>query len=249
MLCERCGAANPDGDDVRFCRACGGRLDRALGEAGLTVAAGGVDGSRPSAAFDEIPPTDGGSIATLIPAAVDTVALARALAGPAAETDPLPPPRVLMMASPYGGFWARFGAYLIDYLALSAVGGVAYSVIVVALGLVTTVAAESESATSYFIAAMAFATLAGFLISLAYYVVLPPLAGATPGKLALGYEIVGPDCRRIGFWRSLGRFFAYFPSTIALFLGFFWIGVDSRGQGWHDKLAGTYVVRKEFVRR
>jgi uncharacterized RDD family membrane protein YckC len=30
---------------------------------------------------------------------------------------------------------------------------------------------------------------------------------------------------------------------IAFFLGFIWIGLDARKQGWHDKLAGTVVVR------
>ncbi len=26
-------------------------------------------------------------------------------------------------------------------------------------------------------------------------------------------------------------------------LGFIWVGVDQRKQGWHDKLAGTVVIR------
>ena len=85
------------------------------------------------------------------------------------------------------------------------------------------------------------------LLSLAYYVALPPLLGATPGKLALGYMIVGPDGRKIGFGRSLGRYLGYIISAIPLYLGFIWVGIDAYKQGWHDKIAGTYVVRKEFV--
>jgi uncharacterized RDD family membrane protein YckC len=30
---------------------------------------------------------------------------------------------------------------------------------------------------------------------------------------------------------------------LPLFLGFFWIAIDMRKQGWHDKLANTVVVR------
>jgi uncharacterized RDD family membrane protein YckC len=41
----------------------------------------------------------------------------------------------------------------------------------------------------------------------------------------------------------IGRYLAYYVSMIPLFLGFFWIGIDARKQGWHDKLAGTVVVR------
>jgi len=41
----------------------------------------------------------------------------------------------------------------------------------------------------------------------------------------------------------IGRYFAYFISTIPLCLGFLWITFDRKKQGWHDKLAGTVVVR------
>ena len=45
--------------------------------------------------------------------------------------------------------------------------------------------------------------------------------------------------------QCIGRYFAYFVSTIPLFLGLIWVAFDSRKQGWHDKLAGTVVVRKK----
>jgi uncharacterized RDD family membrane protein YckC len=30
---------------------------------------------------------------------------------------------------------------------------------------------------------------------------------------------------------------------LPIFLGFVWVAFDRRKQGWHDKLAGTVVVR------
>jgi uncharacterized RDD family membrane protein YckC len=39
------------------------------------------------------------------------------------------------------------------------------------------------------------------------------------------------------------RYLGYYVSTIPLFLGLIWVGFDPRKQGWHDKLAGTVVVR------
>jgi uncharacterized RDD family membrane protein YckC len=30
---------------------------------------------------------------------------------------------------------------------------------------------------------------------------------------------------------------------IPLFLGFIWVAFDARKQGWHDKLAGTLVIK------
>jgi uncharacterized RDD family membrane protein YckC len=41
----------------------------------------------------------------------------------------------------------------------------------------------------------------------------------------------------------VGRYLGYFVSTIPFGLGLFWIGWDKRKQGWHDKLAGTVVIR------
>jgi len=42
----------------------------------------------------------------------------------------------------------------------------------------------------------------------------------------------------------IGRYFGYYLSMIPLFLGFIWVAFDKRKQGWHDKLAGTVVIRR-----
>ena len=68
-------------------------------------------------------------------------------------------------------------------------------------------------------------------------------AGATPGKLAIHAKIV--DARTGGApstGRLIARYFAYLVSMLPLFLGFVWIAIDRRKQGWHDKIAGTLVV-------
>jgi len=67
--------------------------------------------------------------------------------------------------------------------------------------------------------------------------------GATPGKIAIGARIV--DARSGGApstGRLVGRYFAYLISAVPLFLGFVWIAIDRRKQGWHDKIAGTLVI-------
>ncbi|MHB1413835.1 MAG: RDD family protein, partial [Chloroflexota bacterium] len=73
-------------------------------------------------------------------------------------------------------------------------------------------------------------------------------AGGTPGKLLLGFHIVGADGRHIGFGRSFARFICQILSAVVLCLGYIWVGVDAHKQGWHDKIAGTFVIRKEFVK-
>jgi uncharacterized RDD family membrane protein YckC len=69
--------------------------------------------------------------------------------------------------------------------------------------------------------------------------------GATPGKLAVGVRIV--DARTGGapsLARLALRLLCYVLSALPLYLGFLWIAVDRRRQGWHDKIAGTLVIEE-----
>lgn len=52
---------------------------------------------------------------------------------------------------------------------------------------------------------------------------------ATLGKLTTGQAIL--------------RYIGYYASTIPLLLGLVWVGFDARKQGWHDKIAGTLVIK------
>ena len=67
---------------------------------------------------------------------------------------------------------------------------------------------------------------------------------ATPGKMAVSLKVV--DARTgnsLSVAQAIGRYFAYFLSALPFGLGFIWIAFDSKKQGWHDKLAGTVVIR------
>jgi uncharacterized RDD family membrane protein YckC len=43
--------------------------------------------------------------------------------------------------------------------------------------------------------------------------------------------------------QSIARYLGYFVAGIPFGLGILWVGFDSKKQGWHDKIAGTVVVR------
>jgi uncharacterized RDD family membrane protein YckC len=78
---------------------------------------------------------------------------------------------------------------------------------------------------------------------LAYHIGMWAWKGATVGGLALGIRIVRHDGSPIDFAVALVRSLASFLSGAALFLGFFWAGWDREKQSWHDKIAGTIVVK------
>ena len=67
--------------------------------------------------------------------------------------------------------------------------------------------------------------------------------GQTPGKRVMGIRIVKADGTPFGLVPAILRYVGYFVSAIVLLIGFIWILFDKDKQGWHDKIAGTYVVK------
>ncbi len=67
---------------------------------------------------------------------------------------------------------------------------------------------------------------------------------ATPGKMAVRAKIVDAQTGNLpSVKQSIIRYIGYYISLLPLGLGYLWIIWDSKKQAWHDKLAGTVVVR------
>ena len=79
------------------------------------------------------------------------------------------------------------------------------------------------------------------LLSISYDIGFWLMAGQTLGKRVMGLRIVRTDGERLRLGNALRREIGYVISSI-LFLGFLWILFDNQRQGFHDKLAGTFVV-------
>jgi uncharacterized RDD family membrane protein YckC len=135
----------------------------------------------------------------------------------------------------YAGFWVRVGASLIDTVLLMCV---TLPILVAIYGW------------AYFDASKTGinAGLADFLLSW----VAPAVAviafwlyrQATPGKMALSMKVVDAKTgNTLTIGQAMGRYLGYFVSTIPLGIGLIWVAFDPKKQGWHDKLAGTVVVR------
>jgi uncharacterized RDD family membrane protein YckC len=86
--------------------------------------------------------------------------------------------------------------------------------------------------------------LVSFVAGLTYVIGSWTFFGATPGKMALGQQIVDAQTGgRIGLGKALLRYVGTIISAIPLCLGYLWIIWDGEKQGWHDKIAGTRVIR------
>lgn len=82
-----------------------------------------------------------------------------------------------------------------------------------------------------------------FLAAIAYFSGMWAWKGTTLGGIVLNLQVVREDGQPLNFLTAFVRSLAALFSFAALFLGFFWIGWDRQKQGWHDKIAGTVVVR------
>jgi uncharacterized RDD family membrane protein YckC len=133
----------------------------------------------------------------------------------------------------YAGFWPRAAALVIDWLVAIVI---AVPVMVVGFGLRQVSLDPAEHSWDL----LAFGGIALVVIGFWRY------CGATPGKVALGIRIVDaasgapPSLARLAL-----RFVAYLVSALPLYLGFLWVAVDRRKQGWHDKIARTVVIHSE----
>jgi uncharacterized RDD family membrane protein YckC len=78
---------------------------------------------------------------------------------------------------------------------------------------------------------------------LAYHIVLWSWKGTTVGGMICHLRVVRVDGRPLRFVDALVRGLSGLVSMVAVGIGFLWVLKDPERQGWHDKIAGTYVVK------
>ena len=147
----------------------------------------------------------------------------------------------IVILGQYAGFVTRLIAWLVDYLIVAAVIGVLAILARFFLQFdgINDLLGTSQVARVIMLG-IAYAVAISFL--LLYYLGFWMLAGQTPGKWLMGVRIVRTDGERLLFRSALVRLLGYLLSFF-LFLGYLWVLYDNRRQAWHDKLAGTVVVR------
>lgn len=126
----------------------------------------------------------------------------------------------------HAGFWVRVLAQLIDAALLALVGGVLTEL-------------------SFHPRALDFADSGpSALLSLLYFSLFWSKVGRgqTVGMRFLRLRVVGTDGQLIGLGTALIRWLGLVVSFSILFIGVIWVAFDPQKQGWHDKIASTYVV-------
>jgi uncharacterized RDD family membrane protein YckC len=118
------------------------------------------------------------------------------------------------------GFFPRFIATLID--------GVIIYVIQIVLGFVLDPGTVGA--------------IAGVL-ALLYFAYFWSTTGQTVGHMVMKLRVVRVDGAPLSVGTGVMRMVGFIVSEIPLFLGLLWVLWDANKQGWHDKIAGTCVVK------
>ena len=80
------------------------------------------------------------------------------------------------------------------------------------------------------------------LVTVVYFAIFWVWRGQTPGKMVMEIKVVRPDGSNVTPLIALLRYLGYIVSAALLSIGFIWIAFDKQKQGFHDKIAGTFVV-------
>ncbi|GAB1488335.1 hypothetical protein MASR2M8_07800 [Opitutaceae bacterium] len=115
---------------------------------------------------------------------------------------------------PRAGFWIRIAASVLDAILVGICGGI-FSFV-----------------GNYF---LAFYTL--------YCIAFWALKGTTIGGVICGLKVVRLDDRKLDWTIAVVRALGGFLSFVIAGIGFIWVAFDPDRQSWHDKIAGTTVVR------
>lgn len=126
--------------------------------------------------------------------------------------------------APKAGFWMRVLAWLIDGLCI---GIPAYAVSHVLL--------RGDLATYYGV---------GIIIEICYFMYFWSSygKGQTIGMQLLHMKVVRTDGSLLSLSGAFIRFIGIIIAALPLDIGLLWVAFDPQKQGWHDKLAGTYVI-------
>lgn len=147
-------------------------------------------------------------------AAAATAEPRAAAAGPGTPAPSFSPPVMSDVFSfPRASFWERIGAGFLDF---------------VLIGIV-----------SSFFHSMPFT----MVLAVVYFTAMWTWKGTSIGGIVLGLKVVRLDAQAVSFPVALVRALAGGFSIMVLFLGILWIAWDREKQGWHDRIAGTVVLR------
>jgi uncharacterized RDD family membrane protein YckC len=149
----------------------------------------------------------------------------------------------MVLAPKFAGFWIRSLAYMIDGFVLLALLALLVGVGIFGYASGSRTGTMHSLAYTFYEANWNFMNIVAFALNMAYFTFFLGTRGQTPGKMVCGLKVVRLDGSPVGFAQAALRTLGYYLNHFTLCLGFLWVAFDSRKQGFHDKIAGTFEIR------
>lgn len=146
------------------------------------------------------------------------------------------------------GFWKRAVAIIVDFILLKSAVKISLLPLQWSLDFDNTLATDlflgmdTQQTKEYLLYAILY-LFSGLILSLVYFTYFHSSTGQTIGKKLIKIKVIQASGGPINYKIALIRWAGYFISGLVVFLGFFCVAFDKDKQGWHDKIAGTYVVK------
>lgn len=145
----------------------------------------------------------------------------------------------------FGGFWRRLLAYTVDKIILYFISVILFLIGLLAMGL-GGVSLAGFAMTGDLPRGMGlFVTvylITALFMNMMYFIWFHGTVGQTLGKRLCGLRLIRISSEKMTLGIAFLRWVGSLISGIFFCLGFIWIAIDGRKQGWHDKIAGTLVV-------
>lgn len=143
--------------------------------------------------------------------------------------------RTLYNRQDYSGFWRRCVANILDGIILA----MSYNAVTTILHVVASLLGTDYPGFSEWMLCA--------IIFWAYMIWFKGFRGSTPGYYIMGIKLISVDGGNVTIKQIVIRTMSSFLSAIPLGLGYFWIVFDTNRQAWHDKIAGTYVIKSNAI--
>jgi uncharacterized RDD family membrane protein YckC len=157
------------------------------------------------------------------------------------------PAYVAAAASPYGGFWMRFLAYLIDRIIVGIAAAPFLIVLLPTIGRIVREAQDQEPSPQLVFSIVAGISTYLICVFIGYWLYESLLTASawqgTIGKRILRLKVTDEQGNRISFGRSTGRFFAKILSHLVMYIGLIMVAFADKKRGLHDMIAGTLVMK------
>jgi uncharacterized RDD family membrane protein YckC len=139
------------------------------------------------------------------------------------------------------GFWIRSLAFSIDNMILNII----YAVFFITGGLAVYLASGTQDWLLILDRVLMLTipyNIIMLIITIGYFTYLHGATGQTIGKMVCQLKVVQESGESLSYGKSFLRCVGYLLSAVVLNIGFLWVAFDKNKQGWHDKIARTYVI-------